>query len=274
MANKKEINPNTGIRLKELIKDLKMTQGEFGERIGLESQQISCIVRGVRRLTEDNARRIAELFPPVRMEWLMGWDDYKTVTRYKAECIHTELHNKYGNELWLGHTNEIVEMLAIFGYSIGYIDDFDNDLFTAMKIKRVLENNSNLFESLGLMEKIYSLIDEKAGTAFLNHYLGEFQISDAEEEEFASEIVDNEEKYKAEYLKAVESMNELEKLCYKDKSPAYSLVDKNSGEELEITYSEIRNFSDRLYDVITVYIRDFITQKKLKISDNKKKGQA
>ncbi|MBO4932348.1 MAG: helix-turn-helix transcriptional regulator [Clostridia bacterium] len=87
MANRKEINPKTGPRLKEFIKELGITQEEFGEIIGLGARQISNIVVGNRRLTEENARRIVSVFSsrmkqPVRYEWLMGYDDCRTSVEY------------------------------------------------------------------------------------------------------------------------------------------------------------------------------------------------
>lgn len=103
MANKKEINPKTGPRLKDFIKELGITQEEFGEIIGLGARQISNIVVGKRRLTEENARLIVSKFSsrlplPVRYEWLMGYDDCRTSGEYfvyQRERLHENLTKSF-----------------------------------------------------------------------------------------------------------------------------------------------------------------------------------
>ena len=73
-----EINPIRGERLKLLLKEHGMEQKELSERIHLTKEHISYIVTGKRSLTRDNAKLILRLFPNVRYEWLMGYDDFKT----------------------------------------------------------------------------------------------------------------------------------------------------------------------------------------------------
>lgn len=56
-------------RLKELRKKLKMTQKEFGEKIGLTNAAISDIEKGKTTLTERNQNLICEKFN-VNKEWI------------------------------------------------------------------------------------------------------------------------------------------------------------------------------------------------------------
>lgn len=56
-------------RLKELRKELKLTQAEFGEKLGITAAAISDIEKGRRNLTDRNINLICEKFY-VSEEWL------------------------------------------------------------------------------------------------------------------------------------------------------------------------------------------------------------
>lgn len=56
-------------RLKKLRKELKLTQSEFGEKIGITAAAISDIEKGRRNLTERNISLICEKFG-VNPSWL------------------------------------------------------------------------------------------------------------------------------------------------------------------------------------------------------------
>lgn len=78
MGNKKkEINAESGKRLKKLITTYGIPQKMFAEMIGYTEQHLSLIVTGKRSLTIEAAKRIAKMMN-VRVEWLMGLDDYMT----------------------------------------------------------------------------------------------------------------------------------------------------------------------------------------------------
>lgn len=64
-----------------------VTQKELAEKLSYTPQHVSLVIKGERKLTDDAARRIAALFPPIRAEWLMGLDNFKT----NAELIKAEL---------------------------------------------------------------------------------------------------------------------------------------------------------------------------------------
>lgn len=66
-------------RVKILITASGKTQGEFAETIAYCTQQhLSRIVNGHSPVTWETAAKIAESFPHIRIEWIMGLDDYKT----------------------------------------------------------------------------------------------------------------------------------------------------------------------------------------------------
>lgn len=73
-----EVNPIRGERLKMLLIENGVDQKEFADKIGYTKEHISYIINGRRNLTEDAAQAIIKLFPGTRIEWLMGYDDFKT----------------------------------------------------------------------------------------------------------------------------------------------------------------------------------------------------
>lgn len=83
---KEEINPKSGERLKKVISESGMTQSQFADWLGYTEQHLSLIVTGKRRLTPETAQRIAEEYPPIQRDWLMGYSKYRTnAERAKAQ---------------------------------------------------------------------------------------------------------------------------------------------------------------------------------------------
>lgn len=74
----KKSNIELGNRVSKVRKASKQTQAWLAEQLGVEPNYISMIETGKRPLTVKNAQKIAALFPPVRFQWLVGWDDFKT----------------------------------------------------------------------------------------------------------------------------------------------------------------------------------------------------
>ena len=75
----RQINPECGRRLKQLVTENGMTQQELANRLHNNKQHISNIICGKRSLTLGTAQQIAgEVFPWVRVEWLLCIDDFKT----------------------------------------------------------------------------------------------------------------------------------------------------------------------------------------------------
>lgn len=90
MGRKKvEINPQSGKRLSALLDERNMQQKALAAALHYSPQQISRIITGKDRLTEEFAHKVValfktgnletDLFDTVRYEWLMCYDDFKTV---------------------------------------------------------------------------------------------------------------------------------------------------------------------------------------------------
>jgi plasmid maintenance system antidote protein VapI len=78
-----EPNPLSGERIKKLLNGHKVdgkraTQEWLAEELNITSVYLSDIVRGKKRLPPELAIKIAKLFPPTRIEWLLGEDDFQT----------------------------------------------------------------------------------------------------------------------------------------------------------------------------------------------------
>ena len=73
-----EINPLRAQRIKELIEIEHISQTEFASRIFQTQQNVSRILNLKSGLTEETARDIVKAFPGTRIEWLLGYDNYRT----------------------------------------------------------------------------------------------------------------------------------------------------------------------------------------------------
>lgn len=71
-------------RAKALLAGLKstnfksMTQVEVAEEMGISPIVLNAKLNGKRTLTETDAKIIANLFPPIRYQWILGQDDFET----------------------------------------------------------------------------------------------------------------------------------------------------------------------------------------------------
>ncbi len=72
-------------QLKDLRKELKLTQSEFGEKIGVTGAAISDIEKGRRKLIDRNISLICEKFH-VNEEWLR----YGTGDKYRFDDLPTD----------------------------------------------------------------------------------------------------------------------------------------------------------------------------------------
>ena len=120
---RQEINPKCGERLSELLADKQIKQFELANALSYTPQQISRIITGKDRLTEDFAHRVVEyfktneiehdLFDNVRYEWLMCIDDDKT----EAQRMHSiGIHRQERETL-------AIQLIELCGYSIRNINE-------------------------------------------------------------------------------------------------------------------------------------------------------
>lgn len=80
---KADVNPLAGQRVKEALKGHKVngkqaTQEWLSEQLNISTVYLSDIVRGRKRLTPELAMRIAKILYPIRVEWLLCEDDFRT----------------------------------------------------------------------------------------------------------------------------------------------------------------------------------------------------
>ena len=61
-----------------LLTENGIDQQELADKIGYTKEHISYIINGRRNLTEEAAQAVVKQFPDTRIEWLMGYDDFKT----------------------------------------------------------------------------------------------------------------------------------------------------------------------------------------------------
>lgn len=93
----------TGIKQNQLAKDTCISQ-----------QAISAMVQKKANVTETTAETIIKKFPQYRIEWLMGYDDYKT-EEDRIDTIVSGTHEAY---------NLIAKLMKLHGYEI-VTDTFD-----------------------------------------------------------------------------------------------------------------------------------------------------
>lgn len=98
MARKRsEVNAIRGKRLGELLSWHGIDQKDFAEKIGYTKEHISYIINGHRNLTIDAAEKIVKIFPDIRIEWLMGYDDYRTQIDVDAAPLVHEMDVRKGS---------------------------------------------------------------------------------------------------------------------------------------------------------------------------------
>ena len=77
----------SGERVKLVMKENHCTQAQLAEKLDCSENHISMIVRGKRNLTVKKAKIISKLFG-VRLEWLLGFDEYKTAWDQMQSITH------------------------------------------------------------------------------------------------------------------------------------------------------------------------------------------
>lgn len=107
-----------GRRLKECRKLMNLTQKGLGEKIGYSGKYIYHLESGRRKVSVNVARGAAEVLK-VRLEYLLGEDDYRTEADLK-KAVNQEAFNRMG----------ITDVLESLGVYVGYFSPAlrkDND---------------------------------------------------------------------------------------------------------------------------------------------------
>ena len=119
--NRSGIDPIPGQRVKQVITEQNITQKQFAEVIGIDQRTVSNIVRSKQRLTTYTAERIVKKYSDYRIEWLLGFSEYKT-DQEDLEAFKAELEDAYHKG------NVIFEYLLSFNdWKVQYLPTSNSD---------------------------------------------------------------------------------------------------------------------------------------------------
>ena len=157
-----KINPIRGKRLKELISESEYSRTEFASKVGYSPEHLSYIVNGRRNLTEDCAKAVISIFTDVRLEWLLGFDDIKTVSEFDQLPLKRRLTETANQHIIFQ------AILENFGYRAKLID---NSSVPDLSFDTFRENPAEFFEKfvtlsqqLDKVSYTFSLDGETVGT--------------------------------------------------------------------------------------------------------------
>lgn len=136
---KQKINPETGKRLKKLLKEAKLTQKQLHRKIKISQQRISDIITGRCALTENVASKICDLKNfknyDLLKEWLYCEEDFKSNTEKLLNALAVAEYE--GNKLLQGLGCFL--LLANYNIVVSYPEElsFDN----AESIKNIVPDS-------------------------------------------------------------------------------------------------------------------------------------
>lgn len=169
---KEEINKICGERLRELIDSNNTTQRKLAKMLTYTEQHLNYIVNGKRRLTDTAAKRIAEIFPDIRFEWLLGYDNYRS----KGDKQIFELAYQISDdELSLV---SIQKLAVTIGYSI--VENQFDDLEECDKKLRNIGLEPGNAEWIEAHEEYIRLQEQCRNERFSVYYKGEMLMSCSE----------------------------------------------------------------------------------------------
>ena len=170
---KVEINQIRGERLRELMESHNLTNEELARLTNYSNGHISYMKNGARNITEDAARTFIEkAFPEIRIEWLMGYDNFrteqeKTLSEQRDERVTDLINNMAGESLFCA---KMAALKAYFRfYSLKTVLDCEwvlpDRFFLARKSFETKHHTPNYFpENVvreGTVFRITSLFDDK-----------------------------------------------------------------------------------------------------------------
>lgn len=104
---KRELNPENGLRLKECIGDIGMTQKELAERANCTPQFISNVIKGKRNMSFQTAEIFAKILR-VNTDYLLGTSLIKNNKQLAENIIASRVARNYG----------LLDILSSFNISI------------------------------------------------------------------------------------------------------------------------------------------------------------
>lgn len=119
----KDINVERCERLKTLLSEVKQrdstkTQTQVANEIPISQQVLSNIVNAKANLTETTAKRIIELFPEYRFEWLWSGEGFKTFPEEADYYMERQLNEWRKEDSELQNKLYLMSFVCGFGYEI------------------------------------------------------------------------------------------------------------------------------------------------------------
>lgn len=104
-----------GDNLRQVLSSHGMSQSTLADKIGYTPEHVSYIVNGIRNLTLEAAEKVVDLFPDVRLDWLMGYGGYMN---WEAEVAAQaeEIVNAFAKNERL--ENSLKELIECLGYKV------------------------------------------------------------------------------------------------------------------------------------------------------------
>ena len=161
MARKRiEKNPVRRARLIQLMEENDISQNELSRRTGIAQQNISriCSESDNLNLSETNAGAIVAAFPEYRIQWLLGYDNFKTSAELVMSLISDGKERRTRKQAlfavmaemngWKIEDNESVLAIDLEGLPIAFSDaDFEFEHYaTIAKDEKTVTLNQNEFE--------------------------------------------------------------------------------------------------------------------------------
>lgn len=111
--------PEYSKRLRKLLETRKTNFQELSQLLFISPNYLSLIACGKRKLTPDMAKRIADVFPGIRPQWLLCLDDYMTEDDRTREVL--DFHRTF--------EDITEELIKSHGYCIAVFRDSNNETF-------------------------------------------------------------------------------------------------------------------------------------------------
>lgn len=109
---RQKVNPKSADRLKQFYREHKITQERLSEVTGISQNTLSRIANGKAALSHVVATEIVKVFPDIRVEWLMGLDDYRTENERTFSLFSD------WNREWKRRLGAVCILAALSGYEI------------------------------------------------------------------------------------------------------------------------------------------------------------
>lgn len=106
----------TGARISTLATLYHVKLKDIASAINISSSHMYNIVSGSRKLRYEDAKKIAEIYPPVRVEWILGEDDY-----FSADDVEEARKQSISGQA--GRIRLFEDMARLAGYRFSETED-------------------------------------------------------------------------------------------------------------------------------------------------------